>query len=250
MRVTVGPMCVEFRGDGLLEGLAHWADAVTQAEPDLVVELHAAPDFVGSPHIGRDVVEARSCRVEFDGPVLVATCRPTPFVLERAVRIATQRSLLERGWLTLHAGSFVIGGRASVLLAPSGTGKSTTVRRLAATGARVLGDEVALVGRIGGAWYVGVHPGQAQGCADPTPAPLEALHRLVRGAPARHPMAPARAAAELLRHAMVYDDDPAALARASAIALDLASGMPSYETAVALGSGGLGALAPQAREAA
>lgn len=55
------------------------------------------------------------------------------------------RVIAHRGDLVLHAGAVALGGRAVVVTAPSGYGKSTLTASLAADGATLIGDDALIV---------------------------------------------------------------------------------------------------------
>jgi hypothetical protein len=76
--------------------------------------------------------------------------RPTPGTDEEAVALLATGTLLAlvrrlRGECVLHASAVEIGGRCWGFFGPSGSGKSTTAALLAATGARIVADDVLRV---------------------------------------------------------------------------------------------------------
>jgi hypothetical protein len=56
----------------------------------------------------------------------------------------------ERSWLSLYAAALALDGRAVLIAGESGSGKTTLALELAAHGARIYDDEVALVRRADG----------------------------------------------------------------------------------------------------
>ena len=62
--------------------------------------------------------------------------------------------LRRRGLCCLHGGAVDVGGRAVVLVGPSGTGKSSTVAALSDRGHRVLTDDIAVVEPAHGGYHV------------------------------------------------------------------------------------------------
>lgn len=222
--------------------------------------------------------QRRGHLVEISGTSLA-----TPHALVRAIRFATQPSLLHHRLLLLHASSVVLDDGAHVFVARSGTGKSTLAQRLVRAGARLLGDEVALVGN-GGAE---VHPGQLLHGTPGDGAPLAAIHLLGQSQKSRNretrsrgpqhrasrnrslksresqrrpstlenpssesptsgipvhetsttpaastPVRPARAVAELLEAAMVYEDGPGVAESVLAVVESLVTAVPVFRTTV------------------
>jgi hypothetical protein len=162
---------------------------------------------------------------------------PLPGVADEVLRVYLLGSALgallqQRGWLTLHASSVAIGGRAVAFLASSGWGKSTLAAALHAQGHALIADDVTAVqvdgeepivypgfpqfklwpdavAALGDAaerlprLYAGVEKRRhrvAAGFAH-NPLPLHRVYVLADGsAPAIEPLSPRQAFLELMRH--------------------------------------------------
>lgn len=248
LRLDIGPLRVRVDLDATLTAHvpAAWHDARvrTSDEPTERIRLTAGPVLppaaLASPEVftsgaSRSLLRSSACRLERRRDVrggrdvtITGTCIATPHALTRALRFATQPSLLDRRRLLLHASSVVLDDGAHVFVAASGTGKSTLARRLVDAGAKLLGDEVALLGD----GLAEVHPGQMLHGTPGDFAPLAAIHLLDRGAPSSEVVRQARAASTLLEAAMVYENGAGALERALAIVADLLATVPVLKTTV------------------
>lgn len=172
--------------------------------------------------------------------------------LQAALRLAVSLWLAPRGGLLLHGACAEAGGQALGLLGPSGAGKTTLSRRLAARGLHVVSDEVLCV-RAGRAFGHPLPRRLGDGRLPPDGAPLAALARLAHAAPGAEPgarrLSPAEAARELLARVFLPARDAAllepvlaaveALARAvPLVALALPDDARAADAALALLGGG------------
>lgn len=246
----VGPLEVLVELDEALARVAPDGWGTTSgAYADETIRLHAwsRPGLRISGFDAEGRFTAGGCRLQrrlVDGHVVTTgESAVDRAALTRAIRFATQPSLLGKGWLLLHGSSVLLPDGVHVFVAASGTGKSTLARRLVRAGATLVGDEVALVGE----GKVAVHPGQLVHGPLDSPFALAAIHLLGRGGPSSTPARKVGAAAELLSAAMVYEDGRPAAERAIALVDELVSCTPVFETRVpdddrALALLGLGAV--------
>jgi hypothetical protein len=90
------------------------------------------------------------CDFEIAADAATVRWRPTPGTDVEAVALLATGTLLAlvrrlRGECVLHASAVELGGRCWGFFGPSGSGKSTTAALLAATGARIVADDVLRV---------------------------------------------------------------------------------------------------------
>lgn len=149
--------------------------------------------------------------------------------LQAALRLAVSLWLAPRGGLLLHGACAEAGGRALGLLGPSGAGKTTLSRRLAACGLHVVSDEV-LCTRAGRAFGHPLPRRLGDGLLPPGGVPLAALARLSHAAPGAAPAArrlpPPEAARELLSRVFLPARDAALLEPVLAAVEALARAVP------------------------
>jgi hypothetical protein len=89
-------------------------------------------------------------RMEAGGPeIALPEEEDSAAIEERAWTIPSALCLLHRGDLTLHAAALDVGGRAVLLVAPGGAGKSTLAAAFVQAGHRLLSEDVSCV-RPGG----------------------------------------------------------------------------------------------------
>ncbi len=150
MNILLGDIVVSLQGAGFVQESEHsvYPVFVTEAPPDLCVDLHVGREPIGSwvesRVLGAAVVDGRTrLRVErtegsLDLPLSCDRAElrlrgPWPRALDSLLSTLVQVAalLLERG-LVLHASAVTRGGRALVFTGRSGAGKSTA----AASGAR------------------------------------------------------------------------------------------------------------------
>jgi hypothetical protein len=252
-RLTVGPLLVEVTLAPPLEAPAGWREAFAGADvagadvagPGASERLElvlAAEDGGASSEIrlfdDDGAFSGGGCRLRREilpaprGDVrerVTGVVRPHASALARAFRFATQPRLAALGWMLLHGSSVALADGVHVFVAASGTGKSTLARRLVAHGARLVGDEVALVHPDG---RVAAHPGQPVHGPLGRTERLAAVHLLGRGEPSTRRAAGAGAVATLLAQAMVYEARPAAAVELFAQLARLVETVAVFETTV------------------
>jgi hypothetical protein len=152
-----------------------------------------------------------------------------PVAVDTFPRVLYSLALLEAGGLLVHAASLARSGRAWLFPGRSGSGK-TTLARLSPD-ARLLSDEISVVGLDGGGarghgspfWGELARPGA--GAA----APLAAIHFLRhadRHAATR--LTPRQALAALLPHVLFFATAPALVARVFEVAARLVERVPGF----------------------
>jgi hypothetical protein len=128
--------------------------------------------------------------------------------------------------LLLHACGVVRGGRGFVFFGASGSGKTTTARLSLAAGGAVLSDDLVILKKDGGAWWVYGVPFRGEMLESPRTnlaAPAHGLYALVKDA--EHRVAPlhrAEAAARLSACVPFVMARPSGARQATKICADLA----------------------------
>ncbi len=226
---------VELRFGGDLEPhLDHLAGVGPFREPapcDRVVhiELGGVPDVVGTD-------EFSLVRQDFDFHIdaqrrrVRARSGGSAAALEAIIDLTLQTVLLRDGGCVLHAAGGVYEGAGWLLPGPSGTGKSTSARGGFDI---VLSDErIALRPDAGGYRIYGT-PIWSEGRELPLSAdsaPLCVLARPAKSDAVRvEPLAPADAAAWLLRSVVIYETSPLARHAAFEVACDVAEAVRCAE---------------------
>jgi hypothetical protein len=132
---------------------------------------------------------------------------------------------------TVHAAGAAVRGRGIFLAGPSGAGKTTLSRLLAAEGHGVLSDDRVIVRREGGAFALHGTPWPGDGgYAAPGGLPLAAAVFLAKGDANRlRPLAPAELAQRLLPVMSVPWFDGALAGRYLELCADLAASCPAFE---------------------
>ena len=125
--------------------------------------------------------------------------------------------LVQRKGVAIHSSSFVLEGRAVVLAAPAGTGKTTALLRASAHGAHVLSEDLTVIGDLDGRPSVyttalkndcGIDPQQGR-------APLARVYGLRRGRRDRvSRLAPGEAVRELVDNIAIGTRQPPLVAEA------------------------------------
>lgn len=127
-----------------------------------------------------------AARSDLDGTIDVAAGRgrvsifPTDHTdvsLEAFLRLAVSLWAPRNGGILLHSAAVVVDGRGYAFVGRSGAGKSTLARLALACGLTVLTDEIALVRRVNGRWWIAGTPfsGEVTEAASPDAAPLAAV---------------------------------------------------------------------------
>lgn len=105
-----------------------------------------------------------------------------PAIAEALVRIALECLLCRRGYVTLHAAAFELGGLAYAFTAPSGTGKSTRARAWGeALGARLISGDRPLIHAATGELFGAPWDGK-EACFRNVHYPLRAICEVRRSA--------------------------------------------------------------------
>jgi hypothetical protein len=238
--------------DLLERASASWASytPVGDAEPDVVVEIQTDSAFLGAAPartepgydaraLGDGITEytRRNSRGQIrtsNGQVRARFLgQPLIGVVEGAVRLAFAEALPARGGLLLHASSMAFGERGLVCMGVSGAGKSTLARLAgaSATPPQALGDELAVVRRVGAAGF-SVFATPFFGTNAPVPAGHAPLVGLVFPEQAsRHQarlLARPEALRRLLRNVIFYGVAAPRVAAVLGVAAHLVAAVPAH----------------------
>ncbi|MEO7178534.1 MAG: hypothetical protein ABIW83_06805 [Allosphingosinicella sp.] len=126
------------------------------------------------------------CRFRIGPDGSAISCRATPEVSDRDLfslfaEPVMRTILVRRGLLSFHAAALSMKGRAILIMADKGAGKSTLSWALQRQGWQLLADDLARVERVDGRW--GVFPGHRQ--TKLTPAAAAAFGHAARDMPVR-----------------------------------------------------------------
>lgn len=173
---------------------------------------------------------------------------PLSRCLDRRIAAVGAARVLQAGGFVLHASAVRLGSNAFVFTAHSGTGKSTTARRLCPPALVVADDQCVLLpeGVADEAPWRSEpprHPGRRAHrwtCSDVRPAnapptPLAVVHLLERGkATGVRPVAPKEAFRRLLSHLVLEPSDPALHRLAIEAVVNLLEDVPVHIASVSL----------------
>lgn len=152
---------------------------------------------------------------------------------ENFIRVLYAHLCIAHGGVMLHASSVLNAGRGYVFFGPSGSGKSTAAHLSLDAGMTVLGDDIAIVRRHGGAFCAFAVPFRGSNARAPqrqAVAPLAGAFALVQSPRhARVPLAAPRALARLLRCVPFVMGEPALSAQAMAVCRQLVAEVPVAE---------------------
>jgi hypothetical protein len=150
-------------------------------------------------------------------------------IVPSVIRFALSLILNDSGAIILHSTGLVSCGKALVFFGVSGTGKSTMARLSAAD--TVLSDEAVIVHRRDHAWLASGTPFHSElGAGSNTTAELAALVKLTKAPFNRcHALTERMAVQELLKVAIVLDDQPAPKVQCAHNVLSAVEGVPAYE---------------------
>lgn len=142
----------------------------SRGSPDLDILLRVRGDAPGGDDRSATLVHAMHgsrMRVRGGGSVMVvdgtggrARGRLTPALAAAPamlrleyLELALQLMLSARGWLGVHGAAIVSGGRAVLLRARGGGGKTSLAHAAARRGLQVLAEDVVWIDRAGGSWW-------------------------------------------------------------------------------------------------
>ncbi|MGZ9098250.1 MAG: hypothetical protein ACXW3O_00975 [Brevundimonas sp.] len=160
-------------------------DAEAEAAADLVWRVRRTPDIAAIADAGPWIGQARPderesglgtthvyghdgrvrCCFRVNPSATEVDCLATPDVSDRDlvslfVEPVMRTVLIRRGRLSFHAAALVRDGRAVLIAADKGAGKSTLSWALQRAGWRLFADDLACVAEVGGRWHV--YPGHRQ----------------------------------------------------------------------------------------
>lgn len=144
--------------------------------------------------------------------------------LDAFLRALLSALLLRSGGLMLHSAGLVKNGRAYIFPGRSGAGKSTLSKLAAAAGEEVISDEINLVRREGGRFFVHGSPfwGEMRAGGRPGRWPLGGIYPLKKaGASRLEPCGKGKTLKTLLRCLLNFEKGPAV----SVLALEAAAGL-------------------------
>ncbi len=171
-----------------------------------------------------DLSDPKLVEAQFEG-------HANPNTLEAMIRIVSAMVLPAQDTLILHASAIAIEGQAHVFAGVSGAGKSTIAQLLGAYGpVEVLSDELLLLTRREGAWFVDVAPFSGK---IPLPhgksAPLKSLNFLEHSpSHERLDLGRHESMQELPRHVVAYVNHPNILATVIDLIGDVVETIPCY----------------------
>lgn len=125
-------------------------------DPIAIVREQRTASGVATDHIfGYDGRVRCRFRIDADGSAI--TCQATPEVSERDLfslfaEPVMRTILVRRGLLSFHAAALAKGGRAILIMADKGAGKSTLSWALQSKGWQLLADDLARVEKVDGRW--------------------------------------------------------------------------------------------------
>ena len=163
-------------GDGAAEPLRLSVEMTESAGDASLRDLSVRCDG-GVVHAARSDLDG-----EFDTEAGCGALRiyPTDYPdvsLEAFLRFAVSVWALKHGGMLVHGAGVVTGGRGYAFIGKSGAGKSTLSKLALSRGLTLLTDEIALLRRVNGRWWIAGTPfsGEVTEAASPGPAPLAAV---------------------------------------------------------------------------
>jgi len=243
--VEIGGLPIAIRADsfdfiGLIERrYSGFVCAPSRADLRLEVTLvPPAPLIAGQEELqvrycaDRWVMERGDFIAQWDPAKRRGTVRQSgnPYAIDSILRILHSLLLAKAGGFLLHAASAVRAGRAFLFAGVSGSGK-TTLARLAPPDVSLLTDEISYVRRQTPGYVAFGTPfaGELGKAGENMAAPISAVYFLAKGERnSTAPIAPARAAALLLRNVLFFADHPDLVAQVFRTACDFVMKVPAY----------------------
>src|SRR5687767_5308030 len=181
-------------------------DEAAEAAADIVWRTHRVDSLPAEPEAGDPIAIVRGERIGsatatdhifgYDGRVRcrfriasdgsAVSCRATPQVSDRDIfslfaEPVMRTILVRRGLLSFHAAALARNGRAILIMADKGAGKSTLSWALQSQGWQLLADDLARIDLVDGRWSV--FPGHRQ--TKLTPAAARAFGHSAEAMPVR-----------------------------------------------------------------
>jgi hypothetical protein len=230
--VGIAGLVIRLDGLGVVAPRARrrYARFLSHRKPDLTLRLRLTRDGEhrpsGMPEVTRDgdgyQVSYGGLTARFAGSDGEATMPPSIWLVDSLLRMVVGLMLAERGGLLVHGSGVLVAAkdqvRALVCFGPSGVGKTTVARSVAARD--VMCDEMIALLPDGRAMGTPFH-GDYSVC-EPLSAPLLAVVRLVHGKEDRlEPLSPAAAAQSLLNSTLFFCRDEALADRLLSAAIEV-----------------------------